>query len=234
MPSRLRALAFDAADPVLPAQFWGAVLDRPVVEEPDGLLLPGDETQTGLRFVASDSAKVGLNSVHLHLTSGTPTAQAETVAAALALGASHLDLGQLPEEGHIVLADPGGNEFCVIEAGNRFLAGCGFLGELAGDGGREVGLFWSAALGWSLVWDQDEETSIQSPQGGTKVSWGGPPEAPRTTPNRQRLELVTVADDLRDEVARLVSCGATVLGDADGPVVVLADPGDNELTLSVG
>ena len=62
----------------------------------------------------------------------------------------------------MVLADPEGNELCVIEPGNSFLAGCGFVGELACDGSREVGHFWSEALGWPLVWDQDQETAIQS------------------------------------------------------------------------
>ena len=45
---------------------------------------------------------------------------------------------------------------------------------------REVGLFWSEALGWPLVWDQNEQTAIQSPHGGTKVAWGGPPLRPCT------------------------------------------------------
>ncbi len=35
---------------------------------------------------------------------------------ALELGARHLDVGQRPEEGHVVLADPDGNEFCVLRA----------------------------------------------------------------------------------------------------------------------
>jgi hypothetical protein len=39
--------------------------------------------------------------------------------------------GAAPEEDHVVLADPDGNEFCVIEPGNNFLAGCGFLGEVS-------------------------------------------------------------------------------------------------------
>lgn len=56
------------------------------------------------------------------------------MATALDLGASHLDVGQRPEEEHIVLADPEGSAFCVIEPGNAFLAGCGLLGEIAGDG----------------------------------------------------------------------------------------------------
>ena len=61
----------------------------------------------------------------------------------------------------MVLADPEGNEFCVIEPGNNFLADTGFIGALSSDGTQEVGYFWSEALGWPLVWDQDEETAIQ-------------------------------------------------------------------------
>ncbi len=60
---------------------------------------------------------MGPNRVHLHLTSASHGDQHRTVATALRLGASHLDVGQLPEEEHVVLADPEGNEFCVIEAG---------------------------------------------------------------------------------------------------------------------
>ena len=66
----------------------------------------------------------------------------------------------------------------MIEPGNSFLAGCGFLGELACDGSRDVGLFWSEALGWRLVWDHDQETAIQSEAGGTKIAWGRPARAP--------------------------------------------------------
>ena len=108
----------------------------------------------------------------------------------------------------MVLADPEGNELCVIEAGNRFLAGTGFLGELASDGTRDVGLFWSAALGWPLNWDQDEETSVQSPLGGTKISWGGPPVAPKTG-RRMRFELEATPS----EIERLVALGATRVAD---------------------
>lgn len=77
----------------------------------------------------------------------------------------------------------------MIEPGNNYLAGCGFLGELACDGTREVGLFWSNALDWLLVWDQDQETAIQSPDGGTKISWGGEPAAPPEVRRRHRLYL---------------------------------------------
>ncbi|WP_407567245.1 VOC family protein [Polymorphospora sp. A560] len=133
------------------------MLGRGVVEDADGALLPGDDTQLSLRFVPSRTETVGSNRMHLHLTSASRADQERMVATALGLGAGHVDVGQRPEEGHIVLADPEGNEFCVIEPGNAFLAGCGLLGELACDGTREVGLFWSEALGWPLVWDQDQD-----------------------------------------------------------------------------
>ena len=234
MPSELLALTFDAQDAPRLAAFWADVLGREVVDDPRGALVPGSDTQLGLRFVPSRAEKVGPNRMHLHLTSTSPDDQQHTVEAALERGASHLDVGQLPEEGHVVLADPAGNEFCVIEPGNSFLAGCGFLGELACDGTREVGLFWSEALGWPLVWDQDQETAVQSPHGGTKVAWGGPSVAPKTGRNRQRFELALVGSDLGAEVDRLVALGATRLGSADDGTVELADPDGNEFCLTAG
>jgi hypothetical protein len=229
MTLHLDALSLDARDPEPVSRFWAEMLGRDVSVEDDAVLLPGDATQVGLRFVRSSSEK-GAERVHLHLTSDTPAGQQETVDRALALGASHLDVGQLPEEEHVVLSDPGGNALCVIEAGNGFLAGCGPLGEVACDGTRATGVFWHHALGWPLVWDQDEETAIQAPAGGTKVAWGGPPVTPKHGRNRQRFDLV--ADDLDAEVARLTSLGATHVGDsADG--VELADPDDNEFRVRV-
>jgi hypothetical protein len=231
MPARLVAVTFDALDPSRLAEFWAAVLGRETVEDAGGVLVPGDDTQLGLRFVPSQSEKVGPNRMHLHLTSDSLAHQQQTVAAALELGASHLDVGQRPEEGHVVLADPEGNEYCVIEPGNDFLAGCGFLGELACDGTREVGLFWSEALAWPLVWDQDQETAIQSPHGGTKVAWGGPPLAPKAGTNRQRFDLVPVDGDQQGEVTRLVSLGATRLETAPDGTGTLADPDGNEFSV---
>jgi hypothetical protein len=131
----------------------------------------------------------------------------------------------------VVLADPDGNEFCVIEPGNNFLAGCGFLGELACDGLPDVGYFWSEALHWPLVWDQDQETAIQSPRGGTKIAWGGPPVAPKVGKNRLHFDLAPPKEgDQQAEVERLVSLGATRVDIGQGEVswVVMADPGGNE------
>jgi glyoxalase superfamily protein len=232
VPSRLLALIIDAHDPARLARFWAGVLGRVVLDGSRDALLPGADTQVGLRFARSEAEKDGPNRVHLHLTSTSPADQQDRVAAALELGARHLDVGQLPEEGHVVLADPEGNEFCVIEPDSSFLAGCGLLGELACDGTRQVGLFWADVLGWPLVWDEGQETAIQSPHGGTKLAWGGPPLAPKQGRNRQRFDLTPADGDLAAEVDRLVALGASRLGRPGDGSVELADPDGNEFRLT--
>ncbi|MDN5727830.1 MAG: VOC family protein, partial [Propionibacteriales bacterium] len=191
MASLLHALTIDAHDPDRLAAFWGSLLERERVEDPYGAvaLAPGEMPSFGLRFQPSQRSKAAQNWTHVDLTTQSADNQREIVAKALELGARHIDIGQLPEEEHVVLADPEGNEFCVIEPRNQFLDGCGFVGALASDGSREVGLFWAEALGWPLVWDQDEETAIQSPTGGTKITWGGPPVAEKTGRVRLHFDL---------------------------------------------
>jgi len=233
MTVQLVALCVDATDPQGLARFWAGLLDREIAD--DGVtVLASDDPGFDLTFQPTRVEKSGRNQIHLHLTSTSLDHQQATVTRALELGGRHLDVGQRPEEGHVVLADPEGNEFCVIEPGNAYLAGCGFLAELACDGTREVGLFWSAATGWPLVWEQDEETAIQSPRGGAKVAWGGPPVAPKTGKNRLHLHVAPAADgDQRAEVDRLVALGARRLdlGQGDVSWVVMADPDGNEFCL---
>ena len=229
MSSRLVAVTFDSADPDLQAAFWRGLLRRDQIREPDGVLLPGAQGQVGLRFVRAATRRQGPNRVHLHLTSADRDDEQRTIARALELGGRHLDVGQLPEEDHTVLADPEGNELCVIGPGNRFLAGCGTLGEVSCDGTRDVGVFWRDALAWPLVWDEGGETAVQSPAGGTKVAWGGPPVAAKHGRNRQRFDLAT--DDPDGEAERLVALGATVLT-THGDAVELADPDGNEFLVA--
>jgi hypothetical protein len=212
MAATLVAVTFEARDPEAATRFWNELLG------------PVPDTQIALRFVPGRDGALGDNRIHLHLTSTDLDDQRRTVAKALDLGAHHLDVGQRPEQGHVVLADPAGYEFDVIEPGNNYLAGTGFLGELACDGSRAVGLFWSEALGWPLVWDENDETAVQSPRGGTKIGWGGPPVAPNEQPNRQRFALV--ADDPAAEADRLIALGATRLAGDE-----LADPDGNQFSL---
>ena len=133
MGCSLLAVTFAAVDPHRLAHFWSDLLQRERVKTADGGLVPGSRTQVGLRFVERVDAQVSDRRLHLHLTSTDLRDQDRIVRGARNLGATDLDVGQRPEEGHIVLADPEGNEFCVIEPHNRFLAGCGFLGEVACD-----------------------------------------------------------------------------------------------------
>ncbi|MCF1595506.1 VOC family protein [Streptomyces muensis] len=230
MSSRLFAISFDAHQPERLARFWAGVLDLEKAEDSgDGVtLLSGNDAGYRLGFRPSPARKVAQNRLHFDLTSTSAQDQQETVTRALDLGARHADVGQGPDASHVVLADPEGNEFCVLEPGNNFLAGCGFLGALACDGSQAVGYFWSEALGWPLVWDQDEETAVQSPNGGTKITWGGPPLMPDAGKDLH-FDLVP-DDDPEAEVERLLSLGAKRLDAAparDGEVL-LADPDGNE------
>ncbi|MER7485575.1 VOC family protein [Streptomyces sp. NPDC126497] len=236
MTSRLFAICFNAARPADLARFWSGLLGWEPADGPDHgvTILPPDTGGFRMRFLPSREPRTGRNRAHFDLTSASPEQQRRTVARALELGGKHLDVGQLPEEEHVVLADPEGNEFCVIEAGNTFLSGTGFIGALACDGTRQVGLFWSEALRWPLVWDQDQETAIQSPDGGTKITWGGPPVAPKTGANRLYFELaLPVGADREAEIGRLVSLGATRTGAGgdDGGREPMLDPDGNEFVV---
>ena len=232
MTSQLHALSFDANEPHRLATFWSGVLGWEMVDEPDDgfALLPNDDTGFRIEFFPTDEPKTGPNQMHFDLKSASLEEQQATVARALELGGRHLDIGQGPEVEHVVLADPEGNEFCVIEPGNNFLANSAF-GALSSDGPPAVGYFWSKALGWPLVWDQDDETAIEKPNGGPIISWGGWPDRPKTGKNRLHFDLAPPAGgDQAAEVERLLSLGATHvdIGQGDVSWVVLADPGGNE------
>ena len=234
MTSRLVALCFDANDPLRLAHFWAEVLHWEIDDETHEEigLVPTDGTRFQIVFVPVPEQKAGKNRIHLDLTTTSLDDQQQTVERLVALGARHIDVGQSSDDEHVVLADPEGNELCLIEPDNRFLAGCGRLGSITCDGTREVGVFWSEALGWPLVWDQDEETAIRAPDGtGPFITWG-PPLAPKIGKNRLHLDIAPSDDADQDaEVARLVALGATRIDIGQGEVdwVVMADPDDNEL-----
>jgi predicted enzyme related to lactoylglutathione lyase len=233
MTSELSALCIDAHDPLRLARFWSGVLGWELADDvrDDIALLPSDDTGFRIRFPATQEQKVGQNQMHFDLTSTSLENQQQTVDRALGLGARHLDIGQGPQARHVVLADPEGNEFCVIEPDNNFLADCGFIGALSCDGSQAGGYFWSEALGWPLVWDHDQETAIRSPRGGPKVTWGGPPLMPKTGRNRLHFDLAPLFHgDQQAEVDRLVSLGATRIdiGQAEAGRVAMADPEGNE------
>ena len=230
MALELVAVCIDALDPEAQARFWAGLLDGDVVDDPvDGpAVLLDPVVGFRLRFPRIDVPKSVQNPRHFDLTSVSIHDQRARVERAVALGATHLDIGQGDDAEHVVLADPEGNELCVIEPGNKFLDGCGLVGAVSCDGSHAVGLFWRDALGWPLVWDEGEETAIQSPRGGPKISWGGPPLLPKNGATRWRFDLVpTAGSDVESEVARLVALGAVQLGTGEHGVLI-ADPDDHE------
>src|SRR3954470_5048239 len=222
MVSQLLALSVDANDPRRLARFWAGVLGWYPADDPhDAVALqPSDDTGFRLRFLPTQERKTDQNRMHFDLTSRSLEDQRRTVARALALGGGHIDVGQRPEEGHVVLADPEGNEICVIEPGTNFLADCGFVGAVSCDGSAAVGHFWSEALGWPLVWDQDEETAIRSPHGGPTVSWGGATQLmPRNGKARVCFDVgPPLGGETQAEIARLVSLGASRIDPRPGDV----------------
>ena len=232
MSCSIAALCIDANDPLRLAHFWAGVLGFAVLDGPAEriTLEPNDDTGFCIQFRASTQRKIAKNQMHFDLTSASLEDQQRTVDTALSLGARHIDIGQGPQDGHVVLADPEGNEFCVIEPDNAFLAECGLIGAISCDGSQDVGYFWSEALDWPLVWDQDQETAIRSPHGGPKITWGGPPFTAKVGQNRWHFDVVSNHESQGSEVDRLVSLGAsrTVIGTDNDSEVVLADPDGNE------
>ena len=116
MASRVAVIALDAVDAEALARFWCAVLGWEVVKrEPGGLTLgAADGAWPQLDIFAVPEAKTELkNRLHLDLRAdGISTA--EELDRLLALGATHADVGQPPDADWTVLADPEGNEFCLL------------------------------------------------------------------------------------------------------------------------
>jgi catechol 2,3-dioxygenase-like lactoylglutathione lyase family enzyme len=234
MSLRLVALCIDANDAPALARFWAGVLRWEIADETAEVvrLVPADGTSFRMNFMPVAEPKVGKNRIHLDLTTTSPDDEREMRARLLALGAQHIDIGQPPEDDY-VFADPEGNEVDIIEPGNSFLALCGRIGAINCEGGPVTGYFWREALGWPLVWDQDDETAIQDP-GGTRtiISWSVHPGMEKVRKNRLHLDVSPVdGATLDDEVQRLITLGATHvdIGQGDVDWVVLADPDGNEL-----
>jgi predicted enzyme related to lactoylglutathione lyase len=239
MTLRITTLGIDATDPTRLARFWSVALGW--TTQPQGTssvtLVPTDSTPFGIEFRARPlDAKREKNRLHFDVTTSSLPDQQATVQQLLDIGATHADVGQTEADPHVVLADPEGNEFCVIEPGNQFLAGCGRLGSITCDGSRAVGVFWSTVLGWPLVWDQDEETAIKANAAtGPFITWG-PPVKPKVMINRFHLDLAM--DDGADPeatVAWLIALGATRADDvvAADAHICLRDPDENEFWLRI-
>jgi Glyoxalase-like domain len=118
MPLRIQCLNIDCHDPHMVAAFWEAALAwRRTYDTPDQIALepPAGSAEDGivpdLLFLRVPDPTAGKNRLHLDLR---PTDQQGEVDRLIALGASRVSVGQPSEVSWIVMADPEGNEFCVL------------------------------------------------------------------------------------------------------------------------
>lgn len=239
MTTRLACVAFDADRPRFVADFWAELLgwavtiDRP--DEVDVAAPDPDGADLALAFLPAARAKHGKNRMHLDLASRSIDHQRLLVDRALSLGARRVDIGQgtVP---WVVLADPEGNEFCVLEPREEYVD-TGAVAAVVLDTRDPLRLaeFWATAAGWPVAHGGAQVAGLRSPTGlGSWLEFVRTPEA-TSGRNLLRLNLASF-DDHPAEVARLRAAGATPI-DRDGvhpataPSRILADPESNEFCL---
>jgi predicted enzyme related to lactoylglutathione lyase len=235
MSTRLCNVVVDAADPRALAEFWANLLDWRVshadAEEVDVVAPPDEGCEFDLVFVPVADRKAGKNRVHLDLSSASPDHQASIVAHAESLGAVRADIGQgnVP---WIVLADPEGNEFCVLEHRPEY-ASTGAVAAVVVDAldPLRVATFWTATTGWPLVTTTPASASLRSPGGRGPWLEFVRDDEPHRVKNRVHLDVAPlVGDDQWTEVTRLVELGARKVdvGQGSVPWQVMADVEGNE------
>jgi predicted enzyme related to lactoylglutathione lyase len=117
---RFQSVCIDAVDPAPIAQFWSQALGWEITfRDADEFELqpPAGSPERGvvpdLLVLRVPDQKTGKNRLHIDLR---PEDQDEEVRRLEALGARRVSIGQGPEVTWVVLADPDGNEFCVLRA----------------------------------------------------------------------------------------------------------------------
>jgi hypothetical protein len=119
----LHHIVIDAHDLPALARFWAQMLNWRILSEREREVVIGaDETaQVGICFMPVTDRKSVKNRLHLDLTPGPDGRDAE-VDRILALGARRVDVGQAGTESWTVLADPEGNEFCILRPKTTLIA----------------------------------------------------------------------------------------------------------------
>ncbi|WP_394436575.1 VOC family protein [Streptomyces sp. SGAir0957] len=228
-----------ALDDAVVGGFWAAALGWGVSSEAPGVtnVEPGDG------FVWPDASAVCVdvvtvpepksatkNRVHLDLATTSRAHQAELVARLRALGATPVDVGQ-GDVPWVVLADPEGNEFCVLEPRDMY-RDTGPIAAIVIDcvDPRAMAGFWDAATDWTLHDVDDDHARLRSAKGvGPYVEFLR--QGPKTVPDRVHIDLLPYAgDDQEAEVVRLRGLGATDLdlGQGDVSWKCLSDPDGHE------
>ncbi|MFI7343331.1 VOC family protein [Streptomyces sp. NPDC050085] len=229
-----------ALDDALVGGFWAAALGWGASSERPGVT----NVEPGVGFVRPDAAAVVIdvvsvpepktaakNRVHLDLATTSETHQAELAERLRALGATPVDIGQggVP---WTVLADPEGNEFCVLEPRDRY-RDTGPVAAIVVDclDPRDMARFWGGATDW-IVHEVDDDYAVlrSSKKIGPYLEFLRRSEG-RTVPDRVHVDLMPYAgDDRAAEVDRLRALGATCLdlGQGDTAWTCLSDPEGHE------
>jgi hypothetical protein len=235
MAARLWSVVVDCRDPLGLGRWWAETLGWRVSGERAQEVTveaAGEDRPFSLVFIPVPEPKRGKNRVHLDLASASFDEQAATVERLLARGAAHVDIGQ-KHVPWVVLADPEGNEFCVLDPRERYM-GVGSLAAVVVDAADPAALaaFWAAAAGWPIGYRSDNGLSLHRPGGRPPdIDFVRVAEA-KTVKNRLHLDVAPRLEDSRDaEVNRLLALGAQRVDVGQGPEVswvVLADLEGNE------
>jgi Glyoxalase-like domain len=234
-------MVMDANDPRQLARFWASALDW-VVEEEDGVeevdVSPAgyeypDPVALPIVFLPVAEPKAAKNRVHIDLASQSPEHQAALVQRLRDLGARPLDIGQ-GDVPWVVLADPEGNEFCVLEPRDAY-RDTGPVAAVVMDAPDPLAMagFWELASGWVRSRSEgDDLVGFRSPRGvGPYFELLRVPEA-KTVKNRVHIDVAPEkAEDQAAAVRQLLEAGAAPadIGQGDGVSwVVLADPDGSE------
>ena len=227
-----------AVDHAAVGRFWAAALGWRAFSGGTTYVGPGDDlvwpdpVALGIDVVPVPEPKTSAkNRVHLDLATTSAADQAELVARLLDLGATPADVGQ-GEVPWTVLADPEGNEFCVLEP-RQMYRDTGPIAAVVVDSAdpRAMARFWGAATDWAVHQLADDHAGLRSADGaGPFLEFIRTPGGP-AGPGRVHLDLLPYpGDDQAAEVARLRALGAAGLdvGQGDVPWTVLADPEGHE------
>ncbi|MFI6657545.1 VOC family protein [Streptomyces sp. NPDC050523] len=199
---------------------------------PAGGLVWPDPVALGIDVVPVPDPKTATkNRVHLDLATTTAAHQADLIARLEALGATPAQVGQ-GDVPWTVLADPEGNEFCVLEP-REVYRDTGPIAAVVVDcvDPRAMARFWDEALDWTLHEVTDDQAVFRSAKGvGPYLEFLRTPGV-KTVPDRVHLDLLPrPGGDEQAEVTRLRTLGATDLdlGQGDVPWTCLTDPEGHE------
>ena len=114
MACRWTELVIDANDPVGLAGFWSRVLDYPITDQDEDFAEISAPAGPSIVFVKVPEPKTVKDRIHIDVNA-TDRDQMDEVARIKELGATDVDVGQ-GDVSWVVLADPEGNEFCVLRS----------------------------------------------------------------------------------------------------------------------